>query len=306
MNKIIFWLLLLACCSNLAQAQKTDRRLQRAIVGLAQGFHGDIGIYVKNLKNNKVAILHADSSFPTASMVKLPILIGIMEQIREGALTYHQPLKYRDSLLYAGADLLGSFKDTERIELGKALLLMMSLSDNTASLWLQSLAGGGTRINQLLDSLGFHATRVNSRTPGREQHRNQYGWGQSTPQEMAGLLEKIYRGEVISRSASDQMLRLLNRSYFDGVAVGQVPPYAAVFSKYGAVNQTRNEMVLVKGRKSCYVFCVMTKNNQDQSWTQTNEAWQLTQKISALLWHYFEPGDHWKPAPDAGQWTGSF
>jgi beta-lactamase class A len=158
------------------------------------------------------------------------------------------------------------------------------------------LAGTGTRINELLDSLGFKHTRVNSRTPGREGDRSVYGWGQTTPEEIATLLEKVYKGEVVSKAASDKMLRLMNRNLFDIGALSMIPPYAAVFAKYGALNSNRNEVVLVKGANSNYVFCIMTKNNKDQSWKNSNEAWVLTRKLSALLWDHFEPRDKWTPA----------
>ena len=92
-----------------------------------------------NLKTNKMVSINADTVFPTASMVKIPILIGIMDKINKGELDYHQELKYRDSLFYAGVDILGSFKDTSKIELSKVMMLSLTMSDNTASLWLQSL-----------------------------------------------------------------------------------------------------------------------------------------------------------------------
>ena len=245
-------------------------------------------MYVKNLKNNKTVSINADTIFPTASMVKIPILIGTMDKINKEELDYHQPLKYRDSLLYAGVDILGSFKDTERIEVGHVMMLMLTMSDNTASLWLQSLAGTGTRINQILDSLGFQHTRVNSRTPGREANRSQYGWGQTTPKEMATLMEKIANGEIISRERSAQMLRLLGRNYWDEYAISQIPSDVFVASKGGAVDQTRDEVLFVNGRGAKYIFCICTKNNKDQSWNRaTNEAWELTRKLSKLLWDHF-------------------
>jgi beta-lactamase class A len=52
---------------------------------------------------------------------------------------------------------------------------------------------------------------VNSRTPGRESNRTQYGWGQTTPREMATLMEKIVNKEVISAAASEKMLRLVRQ-----------------------------------------------------------------------------------------------
>jgi beta-lactamase class A len=274
------------CCIlfSSAGAQRQDKKLQKKITALIQGFHGDIGIYIKNLKNNRIVSIHADTVFPTASMVKMPILVGIMHKLNSGELDYHQSLRYRDSLLYAGEDLLGSFKDTEKVELGKVMMLMLTMSDNTASLWLQSLAGTGTRINELMDSLGLDSTRVNSRTPGREMNRANYGWGQTTPKEIATLMEKIVRGEVISKERSAEMLRLLGRNYWDQQAISQIPSDVFVASKNGAVDASRSEVLYVKGRGADYIFCICTKNNQDKSWQNANEAWTLTRKISKLVW----------------------
>jgi beta-lactamase class A len=289
MMKIIFSLCCLLLTGTLLNAQKTDKKLQTEVESLIRGFNGEIGVYVKNIKKNTVVSINADSVFPTASMIKIPILIGIMDKIHKGELQYHQDLVYRDSLLYAGVDILGSFKSGEKIELGKVMMLMLTMSDNTSSLWLQSLAGTGTRINELLDSLGFTVTRVNSRTPGREGNRDRYGWGQTSPREMAGLLEKIYLCQVVSDSLSYKMQRLLGRNYWDEEALSQVPPTIEVFSKSGAVDETRNEVLLVNAPHRPYLFCICTKNNKDQSWTPDNEAWVLTRKISQLLWKYFEP-----------------
>lgn len=269
-------------------AQKTDKKLQRQVENLVKDFNGDVGIYVKNLRNGKTVAVNADTVFPTASMVKIPILIGVMDKIHRGELSYHQSLTYKDSLLYEGVDILGSFKNNEKIDLSKVLMLMLTTSDNTASLWLQSLAGTGTRINQLLDSLGFVYTRVNSRTPGREAFRSVYGWGQTTPREMATLVEKIATSNIISKERSEQMLRLLGRNYWDEEAVSQVPADVFVASKNGAVNQSRSEVLFVAGRGARYVFCICTKNNKDQSWEKENEAWVLTRKLSKLLWEKFK------------------
>ena len=301
--KPVLLLLLSLLTFSKPHAQKKDKKLEKHIQQLIQNFNGSVGVYVKNLKNGRTVAINADTIFPTASMVKVPILIGLMDKMNKGELAYHQELRYRDSLLYEGVDILGSFKDTEKIELSKVMMLMLTMSDNTASLWMQSLAGTGTRINAILDSMGFSKTRVNSRTPGREEARNTYGWGQTSPREMATLLERIYHHEVVSKAASDRMLRSLNKNYWDAEAVSQIPPYAAIFSKNGAVDESRSEVVLVRGVKSNYVFCICTKNNKDQSWEPTNEAWQLTRKLSAMLWHYFEKQDTWQPAPEADRFN---
>ncbi|HEY1115659.1 MAG TPA: serine hydrolase [Chitinophagaceae bacterium] len=289
------------CCFTIGQlsAQKTDKKLQRQVEALVKGFNGNVGVYVKDLRSGKVVAVNADTVFPTASVVKVPILVGVMDKIHRNELTYNQELLYRDSLLYAGVDILGSFKQDEKIHLSKVMMLMLTMSDNTASLWLQSLAGTGTRINTIMDSLGLVNTKVNSRTEGRRPIWEKYGWGQTTPREMATLFERIYRGEVVSRAASEEMLRVLGREYWDDGAKSQLPPYVATFSKTGAVDATRNEVVLVRGKKSEYLFSFFTKNNKDTSWGKNNEAWVLMRKISALLWEHYEPKDKWSPADGA-------
>jgi beta-lactamase class A len=267
-------------------AQKTDKKLYSQIALLLKDFKGDVGVYVKNLKKNKIVAINADTIFPTASIVKIPILIGIIDKIENKTFDYHQKLVYRDSLAYSDFDVTANLKDTAKIEMAKVIMLMLSTSDNTASLWLQKLSGGGARINEILDSAGLKSTRVNSRTAGRENNRTQYGWGQTTPYEMATLMEKIYKGEIINDSASKKMIRLLGRNYWDEQAISKIPADVFVASKNGCVDASRSEVLLVMAKQP-YIFSIFTKNNKDQRWTHENEAWVLAKNLSALLWQHF-------------------
>jgi len=286
MKTAIFFLIL--GLPALLSAQKTDKRLQATLQEAINGYRGDIGIYVKNLRTGKTIAINADTVFPTASIVKVPILVGIMDKIEKGELKYDSSLTYKDSLLYPGSDILGSFKNDEKILLKKVIMLMLTTSDNTASLWLQSLAGGGIRINEIMEELGLKNTRVNSRTPGREEYRARYQWGQTTPKEMGMLFEKIYRSEVFSTAACERMMRCLGRNFWDEAeAISQIPPTTKVFSKNGSVNASRSEVMIVNAPKNPYVFCIFTKNNKDQRWTNDNEAWVMARKLSKLLWEYF-------------------
>lgn len=291
---ILIFLGILIAGASIAQ-NKIDKKLNLKIKELTSGFNGLAGIYVRNIKTGKVAEFNADTIFPTASMIKIPIMCSVFDKIEKGELSYHQPLVYRDSLLYAGEDILGSFKDGEKISLSKVQMLSITTSDNTASLWLQKLVGG-ENINNWLASNGFMDTRVNSRTAGRENDREKYGWGQTTPREMASLILKIRQEKAVSEPASERMYRNLIRIYWDGEALSQIPPYIQVASKQGAIDESRSEVVLVNAPHGDYVFCIITKNQQDTSWESNNEGFALIRKLSALLWNYFEPGSDWHPA----------
>jgi beta-lactamase class A len=292
MKLILTFLLTITTLSTFAQ---TDTKLTAQLQGLLKDLHGQAGVYVHNLKTGKTAAINADTLFPTASMIKVSILNGVMDKIEKGELQYNQKLVYRDSLLYAGEDILGSFKNGDTIQLSKVTMLMITMSDNTASLWLQKLVGG-EYINNWLAANGFKVMRVNSRVAGREAERNIYGWGVTTPYEMCKLFTLIHDGKAVSAGASERMARTLNRIYWDGNALSQIPPSVQTMSKQGAVDASRSETVLVNAPHGDYVFSIITKNNRDQRWTPDNEAGILIKKVSALLWHYFEPQSTWKPA----------
>jgi beta-lactamase class A len=294
MKKILAFIFLLSTITTVAQ--KTDTRLQNQIENLVKGFHGDVGVFVYDLSKNKIAGVNEDTVFPTASMVKVPIFIGLMHKIHNGELSYHQDMLFTDSVRYSeGQEILASFKDSSKIALNQLMMLMMSMSDNGASLWLQGLSGGGTQINKYMDSLGMKNTRVNSRTEGRRENWKEYGWGQTTPKEMATLMKLIAENKIINKQISERMLRTMSRQFWDEDAISQIPPNIFVADKSGAVNATRDEVLYVNG-KHPYIFCICTKNNQDTSWEHDNEAWVMTRKLSALLWKYFNPKSDWQPS----------
>ncbi len=297
--KILFVILIFSLLISPEQSfsqYHTDKKLENKLRALIDSFHGTAGIYVRNLKTGKEAAINADTIFPTASIVKIPILIGIFNKIQEGAYTYHQPMLYRDSMAHGGSGLMQYFKDSSKTDLSNVITLMITHSDNTAAIWCEKLAGGGTTINQWLASHGFQFTRLNSRTPGRKNNYDEYGWGQTTPKEMADLLVMIRDGKAVSPAASERMYRILTHVYWDDYALSQIPPYVQVASKQGMVDASRSEGVLVNAPHGDYVFYVATKNNKDQRWVPDNEAWQFARNVSALLWNYFESKSSWKPA----------
>ena len=96
---------------------RTDLRLVSQLRALTDTFHGVAGVYVLNLKTGREAAINADTIFPTASIVKIPILAGIFDKIAQGAYTYHQSLVYRDTLARKGSGLMQFFKDSTVVDL---------------------------------------------------------------------------------------------------------------------------------------------------------------------------------------------
>jgi beta-lactamase class A len=299
----LFPILLLSMLIQSAFPQySTDKKLQTRLQLLIDSFHGTAGVYVLNLKTGREAAINADTIFPTASIVKIPILVAIFDKMNQGVFKYHEPLVYRDSMARKGSGLMQFFKDSTPTDLQTAVTLMITHSDNAAAVWCEQMAGGGPAINSWLEIHGFRDTRVNSRTPGREHDRQLYGWGQTTPREMARLVTMIRKEEAVSPAASQVMYRIMTHVFWDEYALSQLPPYVQAASKQGMLDDSRSEVVLVNAPHGDYVFYVATRNNKDQRWVPDNEAWQLARNVSALLWAYFEPHSGWKPAAGSEQY----
>ena len=280
-------------------ALRPDASLESELRALVATVRGDVGIYVRHLRTGRGVAIRADELFPTASMIKVPIMIAVHDAVARGLLHYADTLVWRDSMRYAGEDdLFNHLRDSTRLALPMIQMHSITISDNAASLWLQGLVTG-VAINQWLQQHGFDSTHVNSRTPGRESARTQYGWGQTTPREMSELLVRIRDGKAVNTAASHAMYRALTRIYWNGEALSRIPPWVQAASKQGAVDRSRSEVVLVNAPGGDYVFCIITKNQIDERYSDDNEGWVLHRAVSALLWKHFEPRHPFVPAESA-------
>jgi beta-lactamase class A len=293
--------ILVAALQGTAWAQNTDVVLQARLEQAIAGFHGTAGVYVRHLGTSATAGANADTLFPTASMVKVPILCKLFEMIDKGDLRYSQPMVYGDSLKYDDG-ICGSFKDSTKIPLSELVTLMICFSDNTASLWLERLVGDGVAINDWLERNGFHQTRVNRGDSSRTEMRKVYQWGTTTPREMSELVVRIAQGKAVSPSASEEMQRVLGAIHWTREAQSQIPPAIKTLSKQGAVDRSRSEVTLVHAPSGDYVFCVITKNQADTRYVVENEGYVLIRTVSRLLWQYFEPKSSWAPSMDLQKW----
>ncbi|WP_331055535.1 serine hydrolase [Longimicrobium sp.] len=299
---LTLFLLLLAAAplraQTVAPAARSDRALQATLDSLARGFGGRVGIYVRHLPTGATAAINPDSVFPTASMIKVPILLTLFNQVEQGKVDLEARVPRPDTLRYQyveSTDVVGYMAPGDTLPVGELAFLMLTVSDNVASLWLQALVGGGVSVNEWLAANGFAQTRVNSRTPGREQARSVYGWGQTTPREMAEALVMIREGRAVSPRASEQMYRMLTNTFWKDFGVSQLPPTVQVASKQGFVDRSRSEVLLVNAPGGDIVLAVITGDQTDQSYDADNEGHRLIRAVTRAVYRHFNPADPWRP-----------
>ncbi|HET9440651.1 MAG TPA: serine hydrolase [Longimicrobiales bacterium] len=267
---------LLAAAPDSASAQ----RLQKLRVPLEQRstrHQGTVGIFVKDLSTGEALSIRGSEQFPSASVIKLPILVELFQQIEHGPLELSDPLMLLAADQRPGSGVLQFLSTPHTLTLGDAALLMIMLSDNSATNLIIDKVGI-RNVNARMDSLGLRRTRLHAKvflgssTTIDTAATRQWGFGVTTPEEMGTLFEKLYRGTVVSDTASKQMLDMLRKNWDYEEIPRLLPAGVAVAHKTGKLNASRSDCGIVFNPPRDYVLCIFTKDNKDQSWRIDTEA----------------------------------
>ncbi|HMR85715.1 MAG TPA: serine hydrolase, partial [Niabella sp.] len=132
--RTIFLISLVIITSSLL-GQKADHKLEAAIKKEIAGFNGDIGIYVHHLRKNKTVTINADTVFPTASIVKVPILVGVFDKIARGELKLSQEFVYDTGRVYGGSGVMQVFRGRAKTELSTMISPLLHSTGNVPSHW---------------------------------------------------------------------------------------------------------------------------------------------------------------------------
>src|SRR5262245_63450138 len=268
---------------------QTLARIQPKVLAKIGDFRGVLGLAVIDLRTGETMSVRGDEQFPTASIIILPFFVEVFHQMKFGRLHWQDPLVMIEADQVGGSGLLQHFSAPHQLTVGDAATLMISISDNTATNLLIDKVGIRA-VNARMDTLGLPATELyakvflRARTSIDTAGSARWGLVVTTPMEMATILARLYRGELVSDSASRRMLELLKLQQVRDRIPRLLPPGTSVAHKTGEVDDARNDCGLVYAPQREYVFCAFTRENQDRRWTLDNEATVLIAELSRLVY----------------------
>ncbi len=296
------------------------------IDSLAAEYGGTPGVFARDLKTGATISLRGEQKFPAASVIKLPIMVEFFFQVAAGKIDPGQEVLLTDSLKCGGSGLMQFYQGARKIRLIDAVQWMIIVSDNTATnLVIQSLGATHAEqlaaVNQRMTALGLKNTRLlnkmmawTTKTDSIESIR--YGVAVTTPADQALLLEKMYRGELVSPEFSAQMVEILKHQQYDTMMPRFLPRSAAgihVAHKTGGVTGVRNDVGLVYSARGDLVMALFCEENPDLRGTPDNAGDVMVAKMARLVWNQFT-GDRgfddqvsrqfidWNPFP-GGRWA---
>jgi beta-lactamase class A len=300
-------LLLAAAASASLVAAPPPTPIEQELARRIAAFHGEMGLFARNLDTGETIAVNADRRFPTASLIKVAVMAEVYRQIGLGKLRKDQTVVLHDADKAGDETIpLNMLHDGATLTVSDLLKYMIAYSDNTATNLLVGLVGTAN-VDVLLDANGLTKTRL-YRPTFRDGHADvlpeeekEFGLGSTTPREAATLLALIAEGKLVSRAAGDEMIGLLAMQQ-DRAMIPRALPFATeeilVANKTGWDEEkrpdasgfkgdVRNDAAYVKAPKTRYVLAICARRIQDKSPGVDSEALRVGGEISGMVYAHF-------------------
>ncbi len=278
----------MACSAVVAEAAPLDDAIQAKIAG----FHGHVSLYAKNLNSGAEYGLTAEEPVRTASTIKLPVMIECFSEAAEGKLNLGEMIGLPEEEKVSGSGILQDLSTGDRLPVRDLIMLMIVLSDNTATNLILNRIGGNA-VNARMARLGLVQTRVMRKILGKgaaagiteegaKPENQKWGLGRSSPREMVGLLERLYRGELVSKNASADMLAILKKQR-DHNGLARDIKDVTVANKSGALDALRSDVGIVYSKRGPIAIAVTVDGMPEPDWSPDNPGQLLISNLSELL-----------------------
>lgn len=233
------------------------RKLEAHIDAIDRGFDGALGVAIQDLASGWTILENADEAFPTASVIKLAVLVELFRQDQRGgsgaARLLDPYVAEAKDVIGDSAMLQGMTPGVTRLTNGDLATFMIGVSDNGATNVLIDRVGL-ENVNSLLQGLGLKETRLRRKMldvaaarAGRENT--------ATPMELLSLLGKLQGGELLDAAHTKGCLAALGtpkHSYFG------LPEDVRIATKTGSLEGVRAEAGLVYATNRPFAIVVMT------------------------------------------------
>jgi len=260
-----------------------DQRLARGIEDIAAEVGGIVGVAARDIARQRAIDLRADERFPSASVIKIAILLELMARTDAGELDLHDRVTLKDSDRVPGSGVLQMLHEGMELTLEDLAHLMITISDNTASNMLIEILACD-RINGTLEALGLRQTRLMRKFYDFEaRDRGLDNW--ASPGELADLLVGIERRQVVSPDASERMLAVLRKQQLDNRIPKLLPADTAVAHKTGSITGVCHDAGIIYSPNGPLVLVVLTRDIDEAAAAEGG-----IRHIARLVYHHWGTG----------------
>jgi beta-lactamase class A len=256
--------------------------LKQKLTSEISQFKGEVGIVVKDLQTYWGLFSGKDDLFPSASLVKIPIMGGCFLAAEEGRIKLDREVALKRSDIFSGSGILKDTRIGATFSVEELIGLMIYDSDNTATNMLTNLVGIDY-LNKAFDSFGLMNTKL-SRKVADFSSRDRGIENYTTAEDIALILEKMYRRAIVNSNVSDKCLRLLKLQRINDRIPKYLPVEVTVAHKTGLENGICHDAGIVFTCKGNFLIVVLTKHTNANSVLSK----EFIAKVAMYVYKYFE------------------
>ncbi|MBR0597820.1 serine hydrolase [Sinanaerobacter chloroacetimidivorans] len=254
--------------------------LMDKLLTCVEELNGKCSFVIKNFMAKECFSYDENLVVPSASLIKVPILIEAVRQIKSGELSpdLRLTVKPEDKAAFSVLQFLDSGNSYTLFDL---LKLMIIYSDNTAANVLIDLLGM-ENVNGCMAELGLQETRL--RRKMMDFHAREKGFeNHTTAREMETIMTRLYKGELIDRQCSDFILDIMKGQADECMMRVDLPDELVIARKSGELERLNHEAAIVYGKNCDYLYLFFAWGT-----ATNNETREIIQKTSKIVHDYFE------------------
>lgn len=237
--------------------------LETSIRSSALNFSGECSLVVEDLKRGRKININEKKLFPSASIVKIPIMAACFLAYTEAKINLEKRIILKNRFKVLGSGKLRELPEGAPVKIRDLIEMMVAESDNTAANMLIDLLGEDY-LNTAFKRMGLNNTNIvrrmmdfKSRRNGRENFIN--------ASDLSLLLEKIYQGKLLNKDVSRECLNILKKQKMRDRIPARLPPSTIIAHKTGLERNICHDAGIVFTGKGDFLICALTKHKNKTS-----------------------------------------
>jgi beta-lactamase class A len=235
-------------------------------------------LFFVDLDTKGFVSINSKLALPSASTIKLPILVAFFQDIDRGKINLAEELIMSKDVIASGSGSMQYEPPNSKFSALETAEQMMTISDNTATNMLIKRLGGMEQLNQRFTKMGLAATKLHNPLPDLT------GTNTTTSADLGNLLVKIDGGNLISLRSRDRMLYIMRNIVTNTLLPEGLESGAIIAHKTGDIKSALGDVGIIdmpNGKR--YIASVLVKRPDNSPLAK-----EFIQKASSTAYQYFK------------------
>ena len=234
--------------------------------------------YFIDLDNGAYVDINAKQPIAAASTIKIPILVAFLQAVDAGSILLDEALIMSADVKASGSGNMQYLGDGKKYSALETASKMMVISDNSATNMLIKRLGGKAALNQQFQNWGMKETLVNNPLPDLA------GTNQTSPQDLAFLLQKITQGDLLSMQSRDRLFHIMRQTKTRTLLPQGLEKEAVIAHKTGDIGTMLGDAGIIEiptGKRYAGAILVKRPHNDPKGR-------EMIQKMSRSTYQHFK------------------